>query len=200
MSRRSLGAAVAVLASLALAAPASADSRNPINGYRVKATAQNLEKLALAGFDVTEGRRGGQIEVYGTSTQIAKLRTDGVKARVVRDKRGRTAAQRQRARMSQATGADDSAYAVWTRYDRVRSDGKEQYLEQYDRLLRQYPKLTKQVVLGTTHQGRDIVAIKVTRNARTHRTAAARPCSTTRSSTPASGWPARPAAARSTTS
>ena len=43
-----------------------------------------------------------------------------LKARLVRDKKGRTAAQRQRARMSQATGADDSAYAVWTRYDRVR--------------------------------------------------------------------------------
>ena len=84
MSRRSLGAAAAVLASLALAAPASADSRDPINGYRVKATAQNLEKLAMAGFDVTEGRRGGQVEVYGTSTQIAKLRSDGVKARAVR--------------------------------------------------------------------------------------------------------------------
>jgi hypothetical protein len=78
MSRRSLGAALAVLASLALAAPASADSRNPINGYRVKATPQNLEKLAMAGFDVTEGRRGKQIEVYGTASQIAKLRTDGV--------------------------------------------------------------------------------------------------------------------------
>lgn len=128
MSRRSLGAALAVLASLALAAPASADSRNPINDYRVKATPQNLEKLAMAGFDVTEGRRGAQIEVYGTSTQIAKLRTDGVKARLVRDKKGRTASQRQRARMSQATGADDSAYSVWTRYDRVRGDGKEQYL------------------------------------------------------------------------
>ena len=55
--------------------------------------------------------------------------------------------------MSQATGADDSAYAVWTRYDRVRNDGKEQYLEQYDRLLRQYPKLTKQLVLGTHAPG-----------------------------------------------
>ena len=165
MSRRSLGAALAVLASLALAAPASADSRNPINGYRVKATPQNLEKLAMAGFDVTEGRRGKQIEVYGTASQIAKLRTDGVKARVVRDKKGRTASQRQRARMSQATGADDSAYQVWTRYDRVRNDGKEQYLEQYDRLLRQYPKITKELVLGKTHQGRQIIALKVTRNA-----------------------------------
>ena len=45
-------------------------------------------------------------------------------------------------------------------------DGKEQYLEQYDRLLRQYPRITKKFVAGRTHQGRQIIAIKVTRNAR----------------------------------
>lgn len=68
--------------------------------------------------------------------------------------------------MAQESGADDSAYRVWTCYDKVPNDGKEQYLEQYDRLLRQYPKLTKKLVIGHTYEGRDIVAIKVTRNAR----------------------------------
>jgi hypothetical protein len=171
MSRRSSSAVFAVLVSLALCAPAAADSRDPINGYRLKATAANLEKLAMAGFDVTEGRRGSQIEIFGTAMQIAKLRGDGLRPRVVKDKRGRTAAQRQRARMgaraAQAGGADDSAYKVWTRYDRVPGDGKEQYLEQYDRLTRQHPDITKKLVIGKTHQGRDIVAIKVSRNART---------------------------------
>ncbi len=205
MGRRSSSAAFAVLVSLALAAPAAADSRDPINGYRVKATSQNLEKLAMAGFDVTEGRRGGQIEIYGTATQVAKLRSDGISAKVVRDAKGRTAAQRQRAkygaRAAQAPVADDSAYQVWTRYDRVRNDGKEQYLEQYDRLLRQYPKITKELVARPLapgprdhrHQGH--AATRATR-----RTASARPCCSTRSSTPVSGWPARPAAARSSTS
>jgi hypothetical protein len=166
MSRRSTSAALAALASLALAAPAAADSREPINAYRVKATPQNMEKLALAGYDVLEGRRGSKVEIYGTAGQIAKLRNEGLRPRALRDRKGRSAAQRQRARMSQAAGADDSAYQVWTRYDRVRGDGKEQFLEQYDRLLRQYPQITKQVKLGKTHQGRDIIAIKVTRNAR----------------------------------
>src|SRR5919206_1406171 len=105
MSRRSLSAVVAALASLALAAPALADSRDPINGYRVKATAENLEKLAMAGFDVTEGRRGSEIEVYGTATQAAKLRSDGIAARLVKDGKGRTAAQRQHALMAQESGA-----------------------------------------------------------------------------------------------
>jgi murein tripeptide amidase MpaA len=168
MSRRSLSAVVAALSSLALAAPAVADSGDPINGYRVKATAQNLEKLAMAGFDVTEGRRGSQIEIYGTATQIAKLRGEGIRPRAVEDARGRNAAERQEARMgalAQETQADDSAYQVWTRYDKVPGDGKEQYREQYDRLLRQYPGITKQLDLGRTHEGRPIIAIKVTRNA-----------------------------------
>jgi hypothetical protein len=169
MSRRSLSAVVAALASLALAAPAAADSRNPINGYRVKATPKNLEKLAMSGFDVTEARRGKRIEVFGTAAQIAKLKGDGIRARAIKDKRGRTAAQRQRARMgariAQANEADDSIYKVWTRYDRVPGDGKEQYREQYDRLLRQYPSITKGLTVGRTHEGRPIIAIKVTRNA-----------------------------------
>ena len=169
MGRRSSSAAVAVLVSLALAAPAAADSRDPINGYRVKASPQNLEKLAMAGFDVTEGVRGRKVEIFGTAEQIAKLEADGISAKAVRDRKGRTAAQRQRsfygARAAQAPRADDSAYQVWTRYDKVRGDGKEQYREQYDRLLRQYPRITKELVLGRTHEDRPMIAIKVTRNA-----------------------------------
>ena len=88
-----------MLAVLALATPAEAKSTG-LNAYRVKATAKNLEKLAMAGFDVTEGRRiGGKIEVYGTSKQIARLsRKSKVRAKLVRDRKGRTSAQRSRAR------------------------------------------------------------------------------------------------------
>jgi murein tripeptide amidase MpaA len=164
MSRRSLSAAVAALASLALAAPAAADSRDPINAYQVAATPQNQEKLALAGFDMVEARRGSKFEIYGTASQMRKLQADGIKPRLLEDRSGRTTAERS-ARMAQANGADDSRFQVWTRYDRVPGDGKEQYLEQYDRLLEQYPNITKKSVLGRTHEGRDIVAIKVTRNA-----------------------------------
>ena len=76
MSRRGLGAAVAALSTLAVCAPAQADSRNPVNAYRVSATAKNLERLALAGFDVTEGRRGRTVEIYGTAGQMRKLRAE----------------------------------------------------------------------------------------------------------------------------
>ena len=153
--------------------------QNPINAYRVSATAKNLERLALAGFDVTEGRRGRTVEIYGTAGQMRKLRADtGTRARLVRDRRGRTVAQRSariaraglaKARASQATPytGSDAAYKVWRRYDRVPADGKEQYLELYDRLTQQ--SIVKRVDIGDSVMGRDIIALKVTRNAKSTR-------------------------------
>jgi murein tripeptide amidase MpaA len=159
MGRCSSGAAVAVLASLALAAPAAADSRDPINAYRVAATSKNLERLALAGFDVTEGRRDGKVEVYGTAGQLRKFSGNtGVDADAVRTF---SAAQ------ENALTGSDAQYKVWRRYDRVPGDGKEQYLELYDRLAQL--SIVKRVDIGDTVLGRDIVALKVTAGAKTRR-------------------------------
>ena len=44
------------------------------------------------------------------------------------------------------------------------TDTKEQYLELYDRL--EGMSIVKKVVLGQTHMGRDIVALKITQNAK----------------------------------
>src|SRR5215218_2475488 len=178
MSRRAATAALVALVSLAVCSTASADSSSPINGYRVKASAKNLERLALAGFDVTEGRnaRRRTVEVFGSAAQLAKLRRDtGIKSRLVRDARGRTSAQRSArvARSTRARAADhnpltgsDAPYAVWTRFDAVPGDGKEQYTELYDRL--DDLSIVKQATFGPkTHLGRDVIALKVTRNAKT---------------------------------
>jgi hypothetical protein len=139
----------------------------------------NLEQLALAGFDVTEGRnaRKGTVEVFGSAGQLAKFRRQtGIRARLVRDASGRTSAQRSarlarrgqaRARSAQAdpyTGSD-AAYNVWTRFDAVPNDGKEQYTEQYDRL--SGLSIVKRGTWCKTYLGRDIVALKVRRNATT---------------------------------
>src|SRR5262245_53655233 len=124
MNRAVCGAAVAVALLLASAGSAYADGRNPINAYRVKATPKNLERLALAGYDVTEGRRNGMVEVYGTAGQLRKLRSSaGVNARLVKDRLGRTSSLRSaRAARSglKAHKADtdpytgsDAAYKIW---------------------------------------------------------------------------------------
>ena len=155
-------AVAAALAFLTISGPAFADPHDPIRAYRVNATADNLRDLALAGFDVTEGRRGGKVEVYGTTAQIRKLRaSEDIKAKRVRGSAARTAA---RVAQTQYTGSD-AAYKVWRRYDRVAGDGKEQYLELYDRLADR--DIVKQVDLGDTYLGRDLIALKVTKNADT---------------------------------
>jgi hypothetical protein len=164
MSRRSLGAAVAALASLALAAPASAAD---LNAYRVKATAKNLKTLAQAGFDVTEGRRkDGTVEIVAAARQFDKL---NLKGNLVQDKLGRTSAERSAALAPPADpvtySGSDAEWTVWTRHDAVPGDTKEQYVEQYNRLNAE--PIVKMVSLGKTYLNRDIWALKVTKDAKT---------------------------------
>ena len=160
-------------------------------------------EAGAAGFDVTEGRRAAARSRSTGPASVASSCAALGQARGGPTARPQVAAQR-RARRSQRPAADrrghDAAYDVWTRYDAVPDDGKEQYVEQYERIARQYPKITKLGRLGKTHLGRDIWRSRSRKDAKTTPTARARRCSTTRSSTPASGSPARPAGARSTTS
>ena len=46
-----------------------------LNAYRVKATAENLRALALAGYDVTEGRdlERGTVDVVGYGSDLARF-------------------------------------------------------------------------------------------------------------------------------
>ena len=183
MERRVVALVVAVVVSLIAAVPAQAAS-SKMNAYRVKATAKNLERLAMAGFDVTEGRRGRTVEIYGNAKQIARLRrTTKVRTKLVRDRRGRTTAQRSqrkvtrglrklgvRVRSSQlaadpTANASDAAYKVYGKYDAVPNDGKEQYTEFYNRIANQHPGITEKVKIGESVRGRDIIAIQVTQGA-----------------------------------
>ena len=151
----------AVVATSVVAAPAAADVKNPLNAYRVAATPQNLSKLAGAGFDVTEGRRGASIEIYGTAGQARRLRDAGVASSRVT----RAGASASKALTAPYTGSD-AAFKVWRRYDRVAGDRKEQYLELYDRLAQR--AIVKSYDLGNTYLGRDFIALKVTKNAKSN--------------------------------
>jgi murein tripeptide amidase MpaA len=135
----------------------------------VKASAKNLKALAQAGYDMTEGRRkDGTVEIVATAGQAKKLDAG---AKVVKDRAGRTAAQRS-ARLAPPAdpvtySGSDAEWDVWTRYDAVAGDTKEQYREQYDRLTTQYDSIVKQETIGTTYLGRPIIALKVTKDAKT---------------------------------
>ncbi|HVF77940.1 MAG TPA: M14 family metallopeptidase, partial [Solirubrobacteraceae bacterium] len=155
-----VGVAVAVSA----VAPAAAQGAAGLNGYRVKATGENLRALAEAGFDVTEGRNStrGTVDVVGTAAQVGAAKLD---ARKLTDNQTSRAAPPARAA---TTGATDAAFDIWTKYDPVTEPAgqeKEQYVEQYARVVGNFPAIVKQRVVGTTYEGREIVALQVTKNA-----------------------------------
>ncbi len=166
--------ALAVAAAVAVpltssASPPSAASRDresvaeTLNSYRIEATAPNLRALAMAGYDVTEGRDldRGTVEVVGYGADLAKF-----DAKRLSSFRGEAPAARVGGRAVAPTdGADDSAYTVWTKYDAVPGDDKEQYTETYDRVLADYPAIAARRDVGTTYGGRAITAIQITRGA-----------------------------------
>ena len=154
--RVSLVAFLALAGIATVAAPASAAS---LNAYRIEASAKNLKALAQAGFDVTEGRdlERGTIDVVGYRSDFSKL-----DAQRLTSHRGAASA---RGGTDPTDGASDADYEVWTKYDAVPDDDKEQYTETYDRVLADHPHIVAERVTGTTYGGREIVALQVTKNA-----------------------------------
>jgi Zinc carboxypeptidase/Immune inhibitor A peptidase M6 len=159
-------AVLTVLATLALAAPAFGVN---LNAYKVKlSSAKQLEVLRQQGFDVTEGhgKRGRSLEIVGTSDQIAKLRGLGVTAKLMRDRRGRTA---RRAAAAQAA----AGWQVWRPYARTdvpvsdaAGNPRANLATQLRRLARRYRHIAKLETIGHSVRGVPIYAMKVTKNAR----------------------------------
>jgi murein tripeptide amidase MpaA len=159
MRRRATSVLLAACATFAVAAPAQA-SRDPLNAYRVKPTAQNKAVLAQQGYDLTEGDHGTYLEIFATRRQRRALAREGIKAR-------RVTSQRRAAAVPEDYTGSDASWDVWTRYDAVPADGKEQYVEHYQRIAGEHPGIAKLESLGKTHLNRDIWALKITKDATT---------------------------------
>ncbi|MEA2218761.1 MAG: hypothetical protein QOJ35_1387 [Solirubrobacteraceae bacterium] len=156
---RSVRLILAAALALAVSAGAAHAAAPGLDAYRVKATAANLRALAAQGFDLTEGRdlERGTIDVVGTAAQIGATKVDA--RRLTDNRTGGT-------RATPTDGATDAPFDVWTKYDAVAGDGKEQYTEQYQRLLDDDAAgIVAKRVTGTTYNGREIVALQVTKNA-----------------------------------
>jgi hypothetical protein len=159
---------LALVAALVLAVPASAGTG--LNAYKAKARgAAQLRELKRQGFDIAEGQRRGGIEIVATKRQIAKLRRVGITAKLIRDRRGRTA---RRAVAAQAAGG----WNVWRPYARTdiamssaAGNPTVNLMTQLERLAGRYPGITKLETIGRTIKGVPIYAMKVTKGARTHR-------------------------------
>ena len=66
---------------------------------------------------------------------------------------------------SPTDGASDAAWTVWTKYDAVPGDGKEQFIETYRRLTADHRDIVAKRSIGRTYGGRAIVGLQVTKGA-----------------------------------
>src|SRR5215210_4694763 len=159
---------LAVIALLVCAVPASAGTG--LNAYKVKFKgAKQLRVLKRQGFDLTEGMRKKRIEIVATRTQIRKLRRAGLRTKVLRDRRGRTARQA-------AFAAAETPWTVWRPWARTdvavsgsAGNPTANLKTQMENLAAKYPKIAKLETIGQSVRGQAIYAMKVTNNAKSTR-------------------------------
>lgn len=165
MKCRGFVVALTALLVLAIAAPASAGVG--LNAYRAKAkSVTQLRELKKLGFDLTEGKRRKGVEIIATKAQVRKLRRAGVRTKLIRTKRGRTALK---AAAAQAAGG----WQVWRPYARtdVQMSGAAgnptaNIKTQLERIAQQNPGIVKLETIGQSLRGQPIYALKVTKDAR----------------------------------
>jgi Zinc carboxypeptidase/Immune inhibitor A peptidase M6 len=145
-----------VLLALLASPAAGGQGRERLKMYTVRGAAteiaQATQGVELAGVERTA--RGIRAEAVLTRDQVSKLRASGVRVKLTRNKKGQTVAQQFAA---QAAGG----FNVWRSWDEpggIRD-------ELYD-VARRNPQLVKLEMLGRTHQGRELIALKVTQGAR----------------------------------
>ena len=126
--------------------------------YRAIVTQAEYADLSGKGYDIAAAdvRGGGKVElqIVLDAAQLSALRKEGLDVKVLKNEYGVSA--RQFAALQAANG-----FIVWRDYDSP--DG---HRAQLYAIARDNPSITKLVVLGRTIQGRELIALKVTQDAR----------------------------------
>lgn len=153
-----LTTAALVLSLGVVSGSASADDEtSPLDMYRATLSATQLADLGAKGVDIAESKvtgKGVRADLVLDAAEVDQLRSQGVKVKLLRNNKGQSARQ---AAAAQAA----SGYNVWRSFDEPGGIRDELY-----RIAKDNPQLVKLVVLGRTHQGREIIALKVTQGAR----------------------------------
>jgi hypothetical protein len=126
--------------------------------YRATVSAKQYRDLRTRGVDIADVKRAGgrvRLELVLTADQARSLQARGIRAGLIRDAQGRTVRQRAAA---QAKGG----YVVWRDYDSKNGLRDELYTIAADN-----PSFTKLEVIGHSVEGREILALKVTKDAQT---------------------------------
>ncbi len=153
--------ACALVAALAWAtvAQAGTKSRVSLNFYRATVSQAKYQKMLAKEIDIAAAKTtfSGRmrLDLVLTRGQARLLRAKGVTVNLLRNAKGQTAKE---AAKTQAAGG----YVVWRDYDSKNGIRDFLYTTAADN-----PDLTKLEVIGHTAKGREILALKVTANART---------------------------------
>ena len=160
MKRLVLGFALAavLLAFGPTVAGAKKSSSFSLEMYRATVTQSEAAALQAKGYDIAaaEQKAGGKVELQMVldESQVAALRESGVGVAVLKNEFGVSA--RQFAALQAVAG-----FNVWRDYDSPDGHRAQLYAIAEDN-----PSITKLVVLGRTLQGRELIALKVTKDAR----------------------------------
>ena len=153
--KRALAASVSVVLTV-LVASAGAQAADRLEVYKGKVSRGQLGVLAELGIDRHElqlkGTRSGRqisVELILSGSQARALRREGIRLSVKKVSRR---AARARARAAQST-------SVFRPYS-----GAGGLREEYEQAARDNRRITKLVRFGTTHQGKPIIALKVTKD------------------------------------
>ena len=135
---------------------AAAASKLGLDMYTAKADAKTRAAIQNGGYDVTESaaKGGPTLDLVLTTREADRLRGQGVDLSLKRNGKGQTVRQ-------QADAMAAGGYNVYRSYDEQGGIRDELYA-----LARRNPGIVKLEVIGKTLQGRDIIALKVTKNAK----------------------------------
>jgi hypothetical protein len=151
-------AIVAVATALTGMVPATASAADRDSGslqmYEATVTAAEFTQLQGEGYDIVAPEQtldGVAVDLVLTPSERSAIARRGIALELFRDSQGRTA--RQLARSQARAG-----FNVWRDYDGT--NGLRQYLTEF---VADNERIAKLVVIGRTWQGRDIVAVRITK-------------------------------------
>jgi hypothetical protein len=147
----------AVLVLSAAAPGAGSKQRVVLDMYGATVSQAQYRDMLRKGTDVAAAKRIAnrvRVNLVLTPQEAKTLAAEGVKAALIRNKKGQTVRQ-------MAAAQEAGGYNVWRDYDSP--NGFRAYLY---KIAKDNPQLTKLEVIGHTGKGREIIAIKMTQGAR----------------------------------
>jgi Zinc carboxypeptidase len=155
--RRSVFFTAVLAAGLIFTSWGTAAGKSTLEMYTATVDAATVAKLTQAGIDIAATKQvagGVRVDLVLSTRDRDRLAAQGVKLDVKRNKQGLTVRQ-------QAAAQAAAGFGVWRSWDEPGGIRDELY-----EIAKKSPSIVKLEVIGHSLQGREIIALKVTKNAR----------------------------------